>query len=364
MALATTPMPHTDEPPSPSAPRAGAVSLRIIAAALVIGFCYWAASVVMTVLLSILLAYFLDPLVEWLERFRMPRVLGSLIALGMVTGVLAFIGWLTYLRINDFVLEWPKYQAPIRKVAEEIDQRIKRLERGMIEAAPTEPTVPAPEPPSPPSSAVRQAVLAGLGSLYNVLLAATFVPFLVFFMLASKRDLWHGTMQLFPPTERTRVKVTLEEIALMLRGYIVGNAMVAGILVVLSGIFFWIIGLDYPVLAGLVSGFLNMVPYLGFVLSVLPPLVIGLAKYSNLWPFLWIAGVLGFFHLIAVNVLVPALVGKKVHLNALAVTIALLFWGWLWGGIGFILAIPITATVKVVCDRVDRWQPVGRWLGA
>ena len=100
------------------------------------------------------------------------------------------------------------------------------------------------------------------------------------------------------------------------------------------------------------------------MLSVLPPLVLGLSKYDNLWPFLWIALVLGFFHLIAVNVLVPSLVGRKVHLNALAVTVALLFWGWLWGGIGFILAIPITATVKVVCDRVDRWQPIGRWLGA
>ena len=362
MALATTPMPHTEE--QPSAPRPGAVSLRIIAAALVIGFCYWAASVVMTLLLSILIAYFLDPLVEWLERFRMPRVLGSLIALGLLTGVFVFLGWLTYLRINDLIEEWPKYQAPIRQVAAEIDHRLKRIERGVIDIAPPQPTLPAPAAASSGSS-VREIVLAGLGSLYNMLLAATFVPFLVFFMLVGKRDLWHGTMQLFPPTERTRVKVTLEEIAIMLRGYIVGNAMVAAILVVLSTLFFWIIGLDYPMLAGLVSGVLNLVPYMGFVLSVLPALVLGLPKYGNhVWPFVWIALVLGFFHLIAVNVLVPALVGKKVHLNALAVTVALLFWGWLWGGIGFILAIPITATVKVVCDRVERWQPVGRWLGA
>jgi predicted PurR-regulated permease PerM len=63
-------------------------------------------------------------------------------------------------------------------------------------------------------------------------------------------------------------------------------------------------------------------------------------------------------------VLIPALVGKKVHLNALAVTVSLLFWGWMWGAIGFILGIPITATAKVICDRVDRWQPIGRWLGA
>ncbi len=355
-------MPHNEE--QQSAPRAGAISLRVIAAGLVVGFCYWAASVVMTLLLSILIAYFLDPLVEWLERFRMPRVLGSLIALGLMTGLLAVIGWLTYERINDFVADWPKYQAPIREVASAVDKRIRQFEKGVTDIAPEQPTQSAPAVVSSSTHSVREILLAGLGSLYNMLLAGTFVPFLVFFMLAGKRDVWHGTMQLFPPTERTRVKLTLEEIAVMLRSYIVGNAMVAAILVVLSTIFFWIIGLDYPLLAGLVSGVLNLVPYMGFVLSVLPPLVIGLSKYNTLWPFLGIALMLGFFHLVAVNVLVPLLVGKKVHLNALAVTVALLFWGWLWGGVGFILAIPITATVKVVCDRVDRWQPIGRWLGA
>ncbi len=60
----------------------------------------------------------------------------------------------------------------------------------------------------------------------------------------------------------------------------------------------------------------------------------------------------------------PAIVGRSVHLNALAVTISLLFWGWLWGAFGLILAIPITATFKVICDHVPDWQPVGRWLGA
>ena len=60
----------------------------------------------------------------------------------------------------------------------------------------------------------------------------------------------------------------------------------------------------------------------------------------------------------------PALVGRRVHLNALAVTIALLFWGWLWGAIGLILAIPITAALKICCDNVESLRPVGRWLSA
>jgi predicted PurR-regulated permease PerM len=71
-----------------------------------------------------------------------------------------------------------------------------------------------------------------------------------------------------------------------------------------------------------------------------------------------------FLHLVAANVLTPALIGRRVHVNALAATISLLFWGWLWGGMGLLLAVPITATIKVVCDHVDSWSPVGRWLGS
>jgi len=122
--------------------------------------------------------------------------------------------------------------------------------------------------------------------------------------------------------------------------------------------------LEYPFLAGVVSGLLNLVPYLGSMLAWLPPFVIGLSQWRTVGPFLVVAIVLSVLHLIAINVLMPALVGRRVHLNALAVTLALLFWGWLWGGVGLILAIPITATLKAVCDNVESWQPVGRWLGA
>jgi len=149
----------------------------------------------------------------------------------------------------------------------------------------------------------------------------------------------------------------------MMRGFVVGNALVGLILMFASGLFFWMMHLDYPFLGGVASGFLNLVPYLGAVLALLPPFLIGMAQWQSVGPFLGIAAVLMVFHIIALNLLVPAMVGRRVRLSALAVTVALLFWGWLWGAIGLVLAIPITATIKVVCDHVEDWQPIGRWLG-
>jgi predicted PurR-regulated permease PerM len=338
-------------------------SQRIIAGGIVIAFCYWASSVIMTVLLSVLLAYFLDPIVEWLERVRIPRVLGALVVLLLTTALLGGLAYMAVDRLDHFAGDWPKYSFVLRKAAVAIEKRIERFEQRVSEITPQEPAARTAVQVTE-GRPLRSLLLRGLGSLYTALLTVTFVPFLVFFMLAAKRDVWHATLQLFPTTQRTRVKETLAEVSRVLRGYVAGNFLVATILTLVSWGFFLILDLDYPFLTGVASGLLNLVPYIGAVLAWAPPIVMGLNKWSSIGPFLGVAGVLSFFHLIALNVLVPAFVGRRVRLNALAVTVALLFWGWMWGALGLILAIPITATIKVICDHTERWKPVGHWLGS
>ena len=107
-----------------------------------------------------------------------------------------------------------------------------------------------------------------------------------------------------------------------------------------------------------------MIPYLGAVLSWIPPFLVGLKQYHTISPFLGIFAVLTALHILTANLLIPALVGWRIRLNALALTVSLLFWGWLWGAMGLVLAIPITAVLKVICDHMEGWEPVGRWLGA
>jgi predicted PurR-regulated permease PerM len=337
-------------------------SQRIIAGGIVLAFLYYASAVVITLLVSILLAYFLDPMVEWLERFRVPRAVGTLIVLLVVTMVLVSVVLVVWDKVDAFANDWPKYSKVLSGFSEAMNQRIKKIEDALKGIQPQDQTgrlvVQQQEP-----GMVKELLVRGLGSLYTLLLVVSFVPFLVFFMLAAKQDIWHATMQLFPPGERTDVKEALEDMSKTLRGYIVGNLLVAGILSVASWIFFAIMRLDNPFMLGVTSGVMNLVPYLGTVMAWLPPLVVGLTKFGNYWPaYLFIAAMITFFHLIAINVLIPKLVGKQVHLNALAVTISLLFWGWFWGGMGLLLAIPITAATKVICDHVEEWQPIGRWL--
>jgi predicted PurR-regulated permease PerM len=337
-------------------------SQRIIAAAIVLAFCYWAASVIVTLLVAVLLAYFLDPVVVWLEDWHIPRALGAFLVVLVALVSLGMAAYTLVIRVDTFGADWPKYRAPLHAAAAAVESKLERIEKGASEIAPEErgahPVLEVSEP-----HPVRTLLLERIGSFYSALLGATFVPFLLFFMLAAKREVWHATMQLFPSSDRTQVKHTLDDVSVVLRSFVVGTALVGVILVISSWLFFWAYDLEYPFLTGLVSGLFNLVPYLGVMLAWMPPMLIGLRQFHTVTPFVVIAVVITSFHLLAANVLMPAIVGRRVHLNALAVTVSLLFWGWLWGAIGLLLAIPITATIKVVCDHVERWQPVGRWLG-
>jgi predicted PurR-regulated permease PerM len=339
------------------------VSARIIAAGIVIAFCYWASSVLVTLLVAVLMAYFLDPVVSGLERMRVPRAIGSLLVVLVTLALLATLGWTLVERFDQFGSDWPKYRAPLHAVAQAVDIKLANIEAHVSEIAP-QPHAGQGAVTFAESHPMRDALIGRLGSLYVFILAATFVPFLVFFMLAAKSQVVHATMQLFPSTDRTAVKEALADVTRVLRSYLMGTALVGLILILASWLFFWALGLDFPFLTALVSGLCNLVPYIGVVVSWVPPLLIGATQFHTIAPFVGIFAMLTFFHIVAANLLIPALVGWRVRLNALALTVSLLFWGWLWGAMGLVLAIPITAVMKVICDHVESLQPVGRWLSA
>jgi len=355
-------MQETDTSPSIVRIAGWTFTLRVISAAVILLFCYYAAGVVITLLLSILLAYFLDPAVELLEQMRLPRTLGATVMVLVLIAVVAAGGYGLWARTSDFAANWPKYSAVVRQAAGAVETKIRGIDSEIAPGANT--ANQAAEVKSAETNIVHALILRSIGSLYALILEITFVPFLVFFMLAEKREVWHGTLQLFPVARRTQVKETLEDLRDVLRDYLVGMSVVTLLVIAVSSAFFWMLGLDYPILTGIASGLLNMVPYIGAVLAWLPAFLIALAKWRTISQFVLIAAVLMTTHFLALNLVAPQLVGRRVRLNAVAITIALLFWGWVWGGMGLLLAIPITATLRVICDHTESLKPIGRWLSA
>jgi predicted PurR-regulated permease PerM len=125
---------------------------------------------------------------------------------------------------------------------------------------------------------------------------------------------------------------------------------------------FGFLGLPYFYFIGVISGFLSLMPYLGVVLAAVPPLAAGIGSLHDTGLIIVIGTVLGL-HIFSMNVLYPKVIGKRLQLNPLLVTIALLVWGWIWGALGLILAVPIMGVIKIICDHVTSLRRFGEWMG-
>ena len=341
--------------------RIQAASLVILAVVAVLGLLYIAKLILVVVLTAILTSFVLAPVVDGLQALRVPRPLGAFLAVTALIVAIAAVSYLSYSRALDFISQVPEYKTRVRHVVDEIRQRAEQLEK-------TTETVLPPEPEDKNTVTVRQR--SGLGNFISanasafteVFLAISFVPFLTFFMLSWRDHVRASTVMLFELKNRNAAYVTLGLIAAMIRSFIVGNVMIGLFLSAASTAAFGLMGLPYFYFLGFISGFLSLVPYLGVILAILPPVIVGLG-YLTTGTFVLTCALVVGLHLFAMNVLYPMVLGKRLQLNPLAVTLALLFWGWLWGAMGLLLAVPLTGALKIICDNIARLRPFGAWMG-
>ncbi len=345
-------------------PAAATASIRIIAAATGIAACYVASSVIITLICSIFIAFVLDPVVQLTERIRCPRWLGAIMIVLLALGFLSLLGFLVYGRLVEFIAELPLLSARIQEIVARVLQPLESLElRGDAIFPRQTPLVPTVRVEN--ESGWEQYIFRGIGSIYTAAVTVMFIPFLVFFMLTSKHQLWRVAVDLFKPEQQQVVEGVIRGISHMAREYILGNIIVALLSSFVLLPVFYLVGVRYALLVAPLCAFLNLIPYIGVALALLLPLLLLLIDptMTAATPFVIVTVAVVLIHFLAVNLLTPKLVGHRVKLNALAVTVALMFLGWLWGAIGLIIAIPLTAAIKAVCDNVQGLKPFGSVLG-
>jgi predicted PurR-regulated permease PerM len=379
--------------PKLPAKRPAQAGLTILATAASVALLYFGRVFFITVVVAIIIAFLLDPVVTAFVKLRLPRAVASFIVCSIALLILYLLGLGLYTQFSRFMEELPTYSQRMNDLVDNVAARVDEVEKRTYQVvipkrfqqAPPTPPAPAPEPtrrrrgtkvvepPSPlpiPEVRIRPEptplltyVYGYVRSYYDVLLMASFVPFLVYFMLSWRDHMRRSFLYLFSGSERQIVGKSWEGVADMVRAYVIGNFILGLFLATISSAFFFSIRLPYWPLIGPLSGFLSLVPYVGLPLAMMPALAAGLVVFTKPTVYVIIAVVVAVLHLTAMNLLYPKVVGSRVHLNPLVVTVALMFWGTIWGAIGLLLAIPITAGIKAVCDNVTGLHGYGRLLG-
>ena len=371
--------------------------MSLIATTAVIALLYYGRPFFITLFTAITISFLLDPFVGLLTRIRLPRSMASFLVCSVALLLLYLMGLGLFTQVTGLMEDLPSYGERINQLADQVAVGLETAEKNTYQifvprrlreqqtqlqappsqAVPAKPKRRSAEPPMPPAplptvqevrikpdrSPFWDYLYARWESVYQTLLMGSFIPFLVYFLLSWRDHLRRNYLHLFQGPGRHAAGRSWQGVADMARAYVIGNFVLGTFLTIVSGIFFWYINLPYFLLVAPLSGFLSLVPYVGLPLAILPPFLAALPIHDKMGPYVFIAAVVGFLHLLALNMLYPKLVGSRVHLNPMAVTVALMFWGSLWGAIGLVFAIPITAGIKAVIDNVPSLQPYGKLLG-
>jgi len=367
------------------------LGVGILAAAATVALLYFGRVFFITVIIAAMIAFLLDPLVVFFMKLRMPRGLASFVVCSIALVVLYLAGLGVYLQSQQIATDLPAYGARINQIVDSVATRMENIESGVYRnlvprrLQPQSDALNAPvdntprgkkkkaEPPPPP--AVQEVHIQQeptplfayaytyLAEYYSVLLMASFVPFLVYFLLSWRDHIRSRYLLLFEGENRQAAVSTWHGLGDMVRAYVIGNFMLGLLLSVASALLFASVKLPYWLIIAPVSGFLSLVPYIGLPLALMPPVLAALPASKEPAMYLFLTVSVALLHLLALNLLYPKFVGARVHLNPLVVTVALMFWGMLWGAPGLLLAIPLTAALKALCDHIPTLQPYGRLLG-
>jgi predicted PurR-regulated permease PerM len=330
----------------------------LVVLAIVLAFCYFAGSFCIAIVCSAILAVLLDPLVVRMERARLRRSLAAGIVVTCGVLLLAALGYGAYQKMNSFAVALPKYSSRIQKSLQPIMRRFQTVQRGV------ETVKPKPQPGTTQvhveSTNWTSYLLRGASSISTLLVVAAMVPFLVFFMLTRKEYMYFRVAQVF--REEVDFAAFASSLNRMLRAFAVGFSLIGIGTAAVSSVVFLSIGLKGAIILAFVSGFLNLIPYLGAILAMILPLAAALLQFSSAGPFVVIAVTVLALHLIGTDVVIPRWIGPKLQIGPVAVIIGMLFWGWLWGAIGIVLAVPLTAFLKLLADQYPRLGPLSDFL--
>lgn len=316
---------------------------------------YWAKPILMPVAAAVVLYIVLWPLVRLLARLRVPTPLGAAL---VVSGLLSITATGVYF-LADPAAAWlaqaPKVlsqvQAKIRAPVEELNKARQQVE-GLVETRRGSRAAPASD--GGMKVGVVNAAIVVLGTVQQAGVTLLITIALLFLLLSSGTMFQEKLVRSLPRFRHKKAAVAItNQIQKDISAYLATVSLINAGLGLAIGLGLYAVGLPNAVLWGTMAALLNFVPYIGFAIGTTIVFIVGLLTFDTLSAALLPPLVYIFCNSIEANIVTPILLGRRLTLNAVVVFLAVLIWGWLWGVVGALLAVPLLAVMKVIADRVD-----------
>lgn len=390
LALAMAQIPPVDapDPPGPPEPErvhlhmpvdVRSVALAVLAVIASVAALHLAGAVFIPLLMGVIVSYALSPLVDRMQRWRVPRALGAGLLIGSLS---AGIGCTVYALSDDAAALIESLPNATQKVREAVRAQRGRSESAIdkVQRAAADLEQAAQEGSTArPASArgvtrvsierarfdIKDYLWSGTLGVVASVGQAVVIVFIAYFLLASGDSFRRKLVKIAGPTfahKRITVQV-LDEIAAQIHRYLLVQVFTSVLVGVVTWLVFVAIGLEHAAVWGVVAFVLNFVPYIGSIALTAGSALVAFVQFGSADMALAVAGAALLIHVVSGNLLTPWLTSRANRLNAVTVFVGVLAFGWLWGLWGLLLGVPILTTAKAVCDHVDGLQPIAELLG-
>jgi predicted PurR-regulated permease PerM len=339
---------------------------------------HYARLLLIPIVIAILLSYVLSPAVTSIAKRKIPRFIGSAIVLGLLCGGM---GVAVYTLSDEALAIVESVPDAARRLSERVrwqrrqpDGALQKVERAATEIEQAAQS--AAEPMKAPSGITKVQVVqapfnareylwSGGAGVVWFLGQATMVLFLVYFLLVTG-DLYKRKLVKIAGPTLTKQKVTvqiMDEINLQISSFLRVTVITSVIVAVATALVLWWFGLNNSVMWGLLAGIFNSIPYLGPVVVTTGLGIVAFMQFDDVLRTMYVCAVALTITSLEGWLLTPTLMSRAARMNPVAIFVGLLFWTWVWGVWGTILAVPMLMAIKAVCDRVENLQPIGELLG-
>lgn len=355
-----------------------ALSQTVLAGIAIILFLRFAETVFVPLAVGVLISYTLEPIVSWLERRSIPRAVGAGV---LLVTLVAGIGLGTLMLFDDAVAVVEKLPAAAKKLGEaakvtrgDSQGLMQKVQKAATEMENTNKAAVGPD-------AIRKGVtrvqveqkpinigdyfLPGGAKIISASSAIVLVLFLAYFMLMTG-DLFKRKLMKIAGSSFLARKITaqiLEEIDTQIARYMLIQMVMSLFVGAVSGIVFWWIGLEQPAIWGIAVGLFAAIPYFGPAIIMTVLFTIGFLQFGTILMGLYVAGLASLIVSLEGLLLKPWLTMRAARMNGVALFLGLMFWGWMWGFWGLLLAVPMMVIIKSISDRIEALNPIGELLG-
>jgi len=352
------------------------VALVVIATASAIALLDWAREVFIPIVLSVLISYALEPIVARLVRMHLPRALAAAVVIIVFTGGVLYSGYALSDDAMAMVAAAPRAAAKLRVAMrpdrsqpgtiDQVQQTATELQRTADEAArnPVSAGVQRVQIEEPVLD-VRGYLTWGSASLMTFAGEATLVVFFVFFLLASGDLVKRKLVALAGPSlEKKKITVhILNEIDAQIERFLLLRVFTSVVVGAATWLAFRWMGVHHPAMWGVAAGVFNTIPYFGPVIVAGATAFAAFLQFGTISMAIYVSGVSVVITSLEGWLLTPWLTSRAVRTNEVAMFIGLIFWSFVWGIWGTLLAVPMLVVVKAFCDRIEDLKPIGELLG-